>query len=179
MKIKASDWRESRDLLSSGTRGWHYQEEFPKLLKKHIPELRDFEFGYVSAEGDEIARWQAMGWKSLNVEHFEKEEFNKVVGFRFELKDTDGRLKIMGNWIMIRPYDFAAEQQAMRNKAAEDYELSSIKANTNLPTGITPEDVDSELEKKTFSTPKEVPDDEGPKKKPGRPPGSKNRKKKG
>ena len=168
MKVSASDWRSKRELLSSGTKGWHYQERFPELLKEHIPELRKFKFGYCDEEGNDISEWMAMGWIPLTRDLFEPEEFNKVIGFRYEVKDTDGRMKLMNNYVMIKPIDFAKDQQDMRNATARRYQ-DAVIGGTSAPDGVEPGDVTAKLEQDHFSVNK---------KKPGRPPGSKNKKKK-
>jgi len=166
MKVKASDWKNHDELLDSGSKGWHYQEQLPALLKREIPELRAFEFGYCHEA--ELAKWISLGWICLLRDHFEADEFNKVAGSRFQLTGTDSKLKIMDNYIMIRPFDLSEKMRVRRGEDAQAIERAQIEGSSYLPPGLTAEDQQATLENTVVRAPK---------KKAGRPPGSKNKKK--
>ena len=165
MRVKASDWKNHDELLDSGSKGWHYQERLPELLKREIPELRAFEFGYCHEA--ELAMWISVGWRCLLRDDFEADEFNKVVGSRFQLTGTDSKLKIMDNYIMIRPLDLSEKMRRRRAEDAQATERAQIEGSSYLPPGLTSDDQQASLESTVVQTPKKA----------GRPPGSKNKKK--
>ena len=117
-----AEWAQAEELLNTGTKGWNYLTRLPEVLKKNIPWLREYQMAF--ADEEDVDNFAFYGWRPMRSEHFGTEglkNFNKTVGYRFNLSDTDGVVRYRRLVLMLMPTDVRKRQVNARNEAFEDY----------------------------------------------------------
>ena len=117
-----AEWASHEELLNTGSKGWNYLQRIPEILKQEIPWLRDKEIAF--ADQGDIEEFSYQGWRPIRSEHFGTEglvNFNKTVGYRFNLSDVDGVVRYRNLILMMMPKDFRKRLIRQRNEKYEDY----------------------------------------------------------
>ena len=116
------EWATHDELLNTGAKGWNYLTRLPEVLKQEIPWLREFTMAF--ADEEDVDEFSYQGWRPMRSEHFGSEgleNFNKTVGYRFNLSDTDGIVRYRRLVLMLMPIDVRRRQMDARHNAFEDY----------------------------------------------------------
>ena len=117
-----AEWAEEDELNNTGISGWNYLQRLPVVLQRHIPWLKKFKMAFSSE--DDVETFAASDWHPMRSEHFGTEglkNFNKVVGYRFNLTDTDGVIRYRNQILMLMPKDRRERQMQRRHDHYEDY----------------------------------------------------------
>lgn len=122
---KASDWNKHAEILNAGLKGFNALTKIPEFMKKEIPELRRFKFGFAS--DNEVPEWHSMGWVHLETHMFDVEEWNKSIGLRFGLTAVDGLIKYRENYIMIMDKDYRKRLETVRIDETEREFSASVE----------------------------------------------------
>lgn len=177
---KASDWKKHDKILNAGLKGFNALTEIPKAIKAEMPDFKRFKFGFFS--GNDVPEMHSMGWVHLESHMFDVEEWNKAVGLRFGLTNTEGLVKYRENYIMIMDMTYRKRLENVRIDESErelatslegvssyahpsDSRYGEMKAASKDLGGVELTRVQAEGQAPSGAEPK----------KRGRPPGSKNK----
>jgi len=120
----ASDWTKDESIINAGVRGFNALDEIPRLLRKEIPWLNDFEFLFCS-ESD-LPEMRSMDWRFLDTEMFDADEWNKATPLRFNMTSVDGHVKYRENWILIQHKDYRELIEKKRKQAADRQFINAV-----------------------------------------------------
>lgn len=117
-----AEWAQHDELKNTGAKGWNFLQRLPAILRESIPWLADKKISFVSE--DEIEEFSYHNWRPMRSEHFGTKglkNFNDVVGFRFNLSDTDGVIRYRKLILCMMPEDLYKEKMDRQHEAHEDY----------------------------------------------------------
>jgi len=132
------EWGRHGEIINTGFKGWNVFQRLPIVMKAEIPWMREFALGF-SGEVDGVSdadEWLSKGWKPCRIEHFGEgglENFNKTVGFRFNLQAVDGVIRYKRHILMLKPIDMRKDQERKQNEEFEEYYSQLMKQTYTHP----------------------------------------------
>lgn len=100
---KVSDW--SENVYNAGAGGFNLLRDFEKEMHKVYPDTQPYKFGYFSDDG--VPEISTYGWRHLQGNMFDVEDWNSAVGLRFGLSvDASDNVRYADNFIMIMPRQY-------------------------------------------------------------------------
>ncbi len=163
-----SDWNRHEEILSANVQGFNPLKDLPKLLAKEFAWARDYVMCFSSEE--DIPENRSKGWQHMRMEWLGegKESFNRAMPLRFGITDDGGgNVRWRDNWLMVMPKTLRAEVVAARNAASEARYSGEVERQTYAAPGDTGGSSESSLDQRSIKT--APPQEEVPKRKPGRP----------
>ena len=130
----ASEWRRHPEIVEASVRGFNYQDDFPRIISKEHPWLKEFDLGF--CDDEDLPSWIVFGWDHLRPGDFDVENYNSAVGLRYGLSDAGGHLKLGNNYIMIISKELNEKRAKARARAAQE----AFKSGAESRRYVAPED---------------------------------------
>lgn len=97
---KVGDWDDA--ITNAGTRGFNPLVDFEREVHRVYPDLRPYNFCF-SSQGD-MNNNQVIGWKPMQGNHFDVDDFNKEFGLRFGVRlDESDNVRLGENYVLLMP----------------------------------------------------------------------------